>query len=409
VAQRLPRSVKLLGYTSLLTDAATEAIYPLLPVFVTRVLGGSPAALGVIEGAADATSSVLKVVAGRWSDRSRRRKPFVLAGYTIAGLVRPLIALAVVWQHVFVIRLADRVGKGLRGAPRDAMLGTLAPAGERGRVFGFHRAMDHAGAVIGPLFATAFLFLAPGQYRTLFALTIVPGLLAIAMLWAVPETGTDRSSAQARQDSAEGTIAAQPTGRSARFELKAEGTTAMPPSLIRFLLFLGVFTLGNSSDAFLLLRLSDAGLAIAWLPLTWAGLHVIKSGLSTWGGTLSDRFGRRHLIIVGWALYAVTYAGFALSTSLIATLGWFLFYGVHFALVEGSEKALVADLVPAAAHGAAFGWYSAVLGFGALGASLLFGVLWQSFGPATAFATGAGLAITASILLAADRSLASRS
>jgi MFS family permease len=390
MASPLPRSVKLLGFTSLLTDAATEAIYPLLPVFVTRVLGGNPAALGVIEGAADATSSVLKVVAGRWSDRRGRRKPFVLTGYTIAGLVRPLMAIAIVWQHVFFIRVADRVGKGVRGAPRDAMLAALAPTGERGRVFGFHRAMDHAGAVIGPVFATAFLYLAPGEYRTLFALTIVPGVLAIGMLLLVPETGSGGAVAAP---------AAETVHRQA----------SLPPPLKRYLLILGVFTLGNSSDAFLLLRLADSGLATAWLPLTWAGLHVIKAGLSTFGGTLSDRFGRRRLIIGGWTLYAITYAGFALSESLPATLAWFLFYGVHFAMVEGSEKALVADLAPGWAQGTAFGWYNAVLGFGALGASLMFGFLWQSFGAATAFFTGAGLALTASVLLAADRSPKSES
>jgi MFS family permease len=390
MASPLPRSVKLLGFTSLLTDAATEAIYPLLPVFVTRVLGGNPAALGVIEGAADATSSVLKVVAGRLSDRRGRRKPFVLTGYTIAGLVRPLMAIAIVWQHVFFIRVADRVGKGVRGGARDAMLAALAPTGERGRVFGFHRAMDHAGAVIGPVFATAFLYLAPGEYRTLFALTIVPGVLAIGMLLLVPETGSGGAVAAP---------AAETVHRQA----------SLPPPLKRYLLILGVFTLGNSSDAFLLLRLADSGLATAWLPLTWAGLHVIKAGLSTFGGTLSDRFGRRRLIIGGWTLYAITYAGFALSESLPATLAWFLFYGVHFAMVEGSEKALVADLAPGWAQGTAFGWYNAVLGFGALGASLMFGFLWQSFGAATAFFTGAGLALTASVLLAADRSPKSES
>lgn len=375
----LPRSVKLLGCTSLFTDAATEAIYPLLPVFVTRVLGGNPAALGVIEGAADATSSILKLVAGRWSDRTGKRKPFVLAGYSLAGLVRPLIALAASWPHVFVIRVADRVGKGLRGAPRDAMLGALAPAGQRGRVFGFHRAMDHLGAVIGPLLATAFLYFYPGEYRTLFALTIVPGLLAIGMLLLVPET-----------PSADGVALAAPSGPA----------SPLPPELKHFLLILTVFTLGNSADAFLLLRLSDAGLATAMLPLAWAGLHVVKASLSTYGGTLSDRLGRKRLIVAGWVLYAIVYAGFALTENVIPLLGWFFTYGLYFALVEGSEKALIADLVPVRSQGTAFGWYNAVLGFGSLGASLLFGALWQTFGAAAAFLTGAALAVTASLLLA---------
>jgi MFS family permease len=256
--------------------------------------------------------------------------------------------------------------------------------------------MDHAGAVIGPVFAAGFLYFAPGEYRTLFGLTIIPGVLAVAMLLLVGEAPGGAASAEPER------------GISVAAEDEA-GRTPRPPlprSLRRYLLILTVFSLGNSSDAFLLLRLSDAGLAAAWLPLAWAGLHVIKSSLSTLGGTLSDRFGRRELIIGGWTLYAMTYAGFALSAGLLPTLAWFLFYGVHFAMVEGSEKALVADLVPSASHGTAFGWYNAVLGFGALGASVLFGFLWQTFGPAAAFFTGAGLAVTASALLAADRSLA---
>jgi MFS family permease len=345
--------------------------------------------LGIIEGAAEAISSVLKLVAGRASDRSGRRKPFVVAGYTIAWLARPLIALAGTWQHVFAVRLTDRVGKGLRSAPRDAMLGSLAPAGERGHVFGFHRAMDHAGAVIGPLAAAAFLWVFPGQYRALFALTFLPGGLAVAMLCFVPETGP------------------QTKAKAEAPPLQLSGN--LPTSLKRFFLILALFTLGNSTDAFLLLRLSDAGLATVYLPLIWAGLHVVKSGLSTTGGGLSDRFGRRHLIVTGWALYAVVYAGFAMSQSLAALLAWFFLYGIYFALVEGSEKALVTDLTPPHLRGTAFGWYNAVLGFGALAASLTFGAIWEYFGPAAAFFTGAGLAITAAVALAADRQLAMRS
>ncbi len=338
MSQALPRPVKLLGLTSLFTDAATEAIYPLLPVFVTRILGGNPASLGVIEGAADATSSVLKLLAGRWSDQSGRRKPFVVAGYGIAGFVRPLIAFASTWQHVFLVRVSDRVGKGLRGAPRDAMLGAFAPEGERGHVFGFHRAMDHAGAVVGPLLATGFLWLAPGGYRTLFGLTIVPGVIALVMLLFVPEAAVARSE-RSPQTAAVGSV------------------SSLPRELKRFLVI------------------------------------------------LTDRHGRRELIISGWILYAVVYAGFAASHSLFAFLTWFLIYGVHFALVEGSEKALVSDLARNHAQGTAFGWYNAVLGFGALAASLLFGFLWQSVGPAAAFFTGAALAVAAAVILALDRSL----
>src|SRR5262245_15430644 len=183
----LPQPVRLLGWVSLLTDAATEAVYPLLPIFITQVLGGPPVALGIVEGAADATSSALKIVSGRWSDRRGKRKTITVAGYTLSSAVRPFIALATSWTHVFVIRVADRVGKGVRGAPRDAMLASLAPPGELGRVFGYHWAMDHAGAAVGPLLATAFLWFSPDSYRLLFALTVIPGALAVMTLLRVPE------------------------------------------------------------------------------------------------------------------------------------------------------------------------------------------------------------------------------
>src|SRR5687768_1303075 len=236
----LPRPVRLLGWVSLLTDAATEAVYPLLPVFITQVLGGPPVALGIVEGAADATSSVLKVVSGRWSDRIGARKPIVVLGYTLSSLVRPFIAISSTWAHVFLIRVIDRVGKGLRGAPRDAMLAALAPPGERGRVFGYHWAMDHAGAAVGPLLATAFLYFAPENYRLLFALTVIPGALAVLTLTRVPEQAATPSVPRVPG------VPSVPSVPIAR----------LPTPLKRYLWILCLFALGNSSDAFLLLQLS---------------------------------------------------------------------------------------------------------------------------------------------------------
>lgn len=383
-APGLPRAVWLLGWTSLFTDAASEAIYPLLPMYVTRILGGQAVSLGIIEGTADAVSSLLKIVAGRASDIMGRRRPLVIAGYSLASAVRPLAAVATTWPHIFLIRLVDRIGKGVRSAPRDAMLASLAAHDARGRVFGFHRAMDHSGAVVGPSAASIFLWFFPDQYRLLFALTIVPGAIAVALLFFVREETEARPTASAKATAVR--LPAAP----------------LPAPLTRFFLILAIFTLGNSSDAFLLLRLSDAGLSVAALPLTWAALHVVKASLSTFGGTLSDRFGRRTLIVAGWLVYAVVYAGFALSTSASVLVMWLLVYGIHFALVEGTEKALVADLSPLEMHGTAFGWYNAVLGFGALAASLLFATIWQAFGATAAFFTGAGLSLAASALLVAD-------
>ena len=371
---------------SLLTDAATEAVYPLLPVFITQVLGGPPIALGIVEGAADATSSALKVFAGRWSDRLGARKPIVVAGYALSSLVRPFIGLATSWGHVFAIRVTDRVGKGLRGAPRDAMLAALAPPGERGRVFGYHWAMDHAGAAIGPMLATVFLWFSPDNYRLLFGLTIIPGVLAVMTLLHVPEPSVGGGNPSGLPVDGGGNPLGLP------------GT--LPKPLKRYLAILSVFTLGNSSDAFLLLQLSHAGVPLIGLTALWSAQHAIKALLSMKGGALSDRLGRRTLIVTGWLLYAVVYAGFAWSQSVEALIGWFMLYSVYASAVEGSEKALIADLAPASMRATAFGWHAAVQGFGALAAGLFFGLLWQTFGAPVAFTTGATLALVAALLLA---------
>jgi MFS family permease len=373
----LPKPVRLLGWVSLLTDAATEAVYPLLPVFITQVLGGPPVALGIVEGAADATSSALKIVSGRWSDRIGARKPIVVLGYTLSSLVRPFIAITTSWAHVFAIRVVDRVGKGLRSSPRDAMLASLAPPGERGRVFGYHWAMDHAGAAVGPLLATVFLYFSPENYRLLFALTIVPGTLAVVTLLRVPEQNPEPRT--------------QPSEPSAPSDL--------PAPLKKYLWIYSIFTLGNSPDAFLLLQLSHAGVPLIGLTMLWSAQHAIKALITMKGGMLSDRLGRRTLIISGWIIYAIVYAGFAFSQSVYALITWFLIYSAYTAAVEGSEKALVADLTPASLRATAFGWHAAVQGFGALAAGIAFGLLWQFFGAPAAFIAGAALALVASLAL----------
>lgn len=375
----LPKPVRLLGWVSLLTDAATEAVYPLLPVFITQVLGGPPIALGIVEGAADATSSVLKVVSGRWSDRLGVRKPIVILGYTLSSAVRPFIAITSTWFHVFAIRVVDRVGKGLRGAPRDAMLAALAPPGQRGRVFGYHWAMDHAGAAVGPLLATIFLYFAPENYRLLFALTVIPGALAVITLTRVPETTPTVPS-----------VPRVPIVPSAK----------LPAALKKYFWILSIFTLGNSSDAFLLLQLSHAGVPLMGLTALWSAQHAIKALITMRGGMLSDRLGRRALIISGWIIYAIVYAGFAFSHSVYALVAWFLLYSTYAAAVEGSEKAMIADLTPDALRATAYGWHAAVQGFGALAAGIVFGLLWQSFGAPVAFLTGAALSLVAAVLLA---------
>lgn len=375
----------LLGWSSLFTDAATEMIYPLLPVYLSRVLGAGALSLGIVEGVAEAVNSALKIVSGRLSDRVRRRRPIVIAGYALSSLARPLIALATGWPQVLLIRALDRTGKGIRGAPRDAMLAAWASAASRGRIFGFHRAMDHVGAIVGPLVASAILLLAPGEYRLVFALTIIPGAIAVALLFLVVEPDREYVGRvpPGKRDPAPGGPA---VGR-------------LPKDLLAFFGVLLVFSLGNSADAFLLLRVSDALGSATYIPVVWSAHHVVKASLSTWGGALSDRLGRRRVIAFGWLLYAVVYVGFAAADTASTLIVWFMIYGGYFALTEGAEKALVADFTPAATHGLAYGMYHATLGAGALGASIGFGFLYERFGPAAAFGTGAALAATAALLL----------
>jgi MFS family permease len=378
----LSRPVWLLGWVSFFTDTASEMVYPLLPLFLTRVLGAGAMSLGVIEGVAEAANSALKIVSGRLADKWGAPKPLVLAGYGLSSAVRPLIGLAGTWFHVLTLRFADRLGKGVRGAPRDAMLATFAASNQRGRVFGFHRAMDHAGAVLGPLLASAFLFFYPNEYRTLFTLTLVPGVIVMLVLWRVPDTRLEGA----------------PSAASAQ----ASGTGELPASYYKALLVIMLFTLGNASDAFLLLRLSDLGVAAFWIPLLWSALHVVKMVASLGGGELSDRFGRRRLIALGWIAYALVYAGFGWFDRPAIVIAIFLSYGVYFGLTEGVEKAWIADMAPASVRGTAFGIYNAALGLGSLAASLLFGFVWTRISPEAAFFTGAGLALLATVLLAAS-------
>ena len=360
---------------SFLTDVATDMTYPLLPVFLATVLGASATAVGAIEGAAESTAALLKLASGWWSDRLPRRKPLVLAGYGIASLVRPLIGLAQSASQVLAIRVADRVGKGIRGAPRDALIADSVDPAARGKAFGFHRSADHAGAVVGPLLAFALLRWGGLELREIFLWTLVPGVLAVAVL-VVGVREVPRSVAKKSEKTFDPKV---PLGK--RFWA--------------FLVVLFVFTLGNSTDAFLLLRAADLGVAPAMIPILWAMLHVVKSLSNTPGGALSDRLGRKPLLIAGWLVYAAVY--FALGQATAEWHVWALFavYGIYFGLTEGVEKALVADLVPADRRGSAFGWYNLAVGLGALPASLIFGALWDRQGPTVAFTFGAVLALIA--------------
>ena len=377
-SQRLGRNVYALAAVSFFTDVSSEMIYPLLPVFLTTVLGASAGFIGAIEGAAESTAALLKLVSGWWSDRIRRRKPLVVAGYGLASSVRPLMALAQTATQVLVIRVADRVGKGIRNSPRDALVADSVHPSIRGRAFGFRSAADNAGGLLGPLIAFAILATWDVSLRTVFWLAAIPG--AIALLIAIVGVREVR-----QQEKKAGPKTSLEGGMGKRFWA--------------FLVVIFVFTLGNSTDAFLLLRARDLGVSVALAPILWALLNGVKSLVNIPGGSLSDRIGRRPTLIAGWLVYALIYMLFARATH--AWEAWALFagYGIYFGLVEGTQLALIADVAPADHRGAAYGWYYLAIGIGALPGSLMFGLLWDRFGAPTAFAVGAGLALLAALAL----------
>ncbi len=381
----LTRNVVILGFVSLLNDGASEMIYPLLPAFLTAVLGAGPEALGVIEGVAEATASLLRLYSGYLSDRVKRRKGWIVAGYSISNAIRPIIAFSTSWLQVLALRFADRVGKGLRTSPRDAIIADSTPAEFRGKAYGFHRAMDHGGAIIGPLLATALLLVFHDNIKTIFLLSFIPGLLAVLMLLF---------------GLAERTSEGPRTAQVATFNFR----TAWAEMSMDFRKYLGiilVFTLGNSTDAFLLLRAQQLGVPLTLLPTIWVVLHIVKMGFSIPGGIVSDRIGRKKVIITGWFVYALVYAGFGLASQHWHAWALFAVYGIYFGLTEGVEKALVADFAPSYLRGSAFGLYHLTVGVGAFPASLLFGLVWEKLGSTAAFGMGAGFALLASMMLSA--------
>ncbi len=376
--QPLPQNVKLLGAASLLNDVASEMIFPLMPQFLITVLGGNRFHLGIIEGVAESVSSLLKLWAGAWSDRAGQRKGFVVFGYAMAAVARPLIGVVIAPWHLFAARTADRIGKGLRTAPRDALIADSTDEAVRGRAFGFHRAMDHLGAAVGPILAMLFLLAWPGELRTLFLLTLIPGLaVVILLIFGLREKFVEKPQVERLR------LTIKPFDRNFRI----------------YLLTLVIFTLGNSSDAFLLVRAGELGVPTTLLPLLWCAFHLVKSGGSLLAGRAVDKFGPRPLILMGWLIYAVIYIAFALIETAWQVWVAFLVYGVFYALTEPAEKTLVAKLVGAERKGLAFGWFNFAIGIAALPSSLIFGWLYEQHGPLVAFGWGASLSALAAILL----------
>lgn len=374
----LPRTVWLIGLISLLNDSASEMLYPLIPIYLSAVLMAGPKALGLIEGVAEATASVLKLFSGVLMDRTRRAKPWMLVGYGLVGLGRPLIAFVHSWPWLMLIRFSDRVGKGLRTSPRDALLAASVASNRRGLAFGLHRAMDNAGAVVGPLIAWALLSM-DIPLKEIFLWSAVPALLCFLLTLMIKD---------------------QPAhlyGDLPRFRWKGE---KLSREMKRYLLVIAIFSLGNASNMFLLLRAGELGVAQQDIPLLWAAVSAIPTLFSTPLAAWSDSIGRVRLLVAGYAAYGLVYLVLAfLGQASLWLFGLYALYGLFLAATEGVEKAMVADLSASDSRGAAYGWFNMVSGLCLLPASIVFGYLYQDISAEAAFGFSAACGFTAAALL----------
>lgn len=380
----LPRNVVLLGVTSFFADISSEMIYPLVPIFLTVTLGAPVAVVGLIEGVAESTASLVKLGSGWISDRIGRRMPLVISGYGLAAIAKLMLALAFVWPIVLAARFVDRFGKGVRGSPRDALIADSAPPELRGRAFGLHRSMDTAGAVIGPLLALLLVAVLSDRLRVIFLLAAIPGALSVASLFFVRE---DRRT----QVSTTGTPAAT-TSFLAAFR-------GVDRRLHLFMIASLVFAVGNSSDIFLILRAKDLGLSTTAVVLAYVVYNFVYMSAALPVGIVSDRLGRRGVFVLGLVIFAAVYVGFAFTTSALAVWPLFAVYGLYIAMTDGVGKALISDLAPVERRATMLGAYGTLTGVLVLIASALAGVLWDTVGPWAPFALGAVSAFAAALVL----------
>lgn len=376
-ARRLPRTVVVIGFVSLLNDFASEMVTPLIPLLLMTVLAAGPLALGFIEGLADTITNLLKLWAGRRSDRAGRRKPFILFGYALSNLVRPLLGLSGSWLMVLGIRVTDRVGKGLRTAPRDALLADAIPAGMAARAYGLTRALDHSGAVLGALAAAAVVHWGTERLDLVIAFSAIPGMFAVLLVvYGIHETPHKISSPEKLPPLRWRTLSAK--------------TRA-------YLIAVGLFALGRIPETFLLLRGHELGMSVVALLLLWAAMHTVKALTAEGAGRLADRVGRRPVLLAGYTVYVLALSGLAFTQSITPLWLLSLALGLHFGLTEGAERALVRDLAPSAERGTAFGWFHMFVGLAAIPAGLLLGGLWTLSGANSAFLVSAAITAAASL------------
>jgi MFS family permease len=373
----LPRTVIVVGLVSLLNDFASEMVVPLIPLLLATVLAAGPVALGLIEGVADTVSNLLKLWSGRHSDLyNRHRKPYVVFGYLLSNLARPLIGVSGSWLAVLAIRVTDRIGKGVRTAPRDALIADAIHDGQAGRAYGFARALDHSGAVLGALAAAGVVYWGTQRLDLVIALSAIPGLLAVSLIaFGVKEPA--RLGAPL-------------------MEIPPLRWAGLSPTARRYLMVVACFTLGKIPETFVLLRGYELRMGVVELLLLWAAVHVVKASVSEFAGRQTDRFGRRTMILSGWLVYSFALAGLAFAAQGPELWAWSLMLGLYFGLTEGAERAFVRDLAAPAERGTAFGWFHMLVGLAAIPAGLMLGGLWSIVSVKAAFLTSAGLAFVAS-------------
>ncbi len=416
---RLGRTVIALGFVSLLTDMSSEMAYTQVPIFLTGVLGASAVSVGLIEGVAESTASLLRLASGYWSDKTGKRKPLTVLGYSFGAISKPLMALAYVWPLVLLLRFVDRFGKGLRTAPRDALITETTPKELRGRAFGLHRAMDTTGAVLGPLFGLAFLgFLhryahsndLAHNLRLLFVFAGIPGLLAVlTLLFAVKEEKTEDRRQKAEGNAERGMMSNELNSHSSLITHHSSPSSPstsfwfrLSPEYRRFLLVIFLFNLGNSSDAFLVLRAGNLGFTPSQVLWLYAAFNVVEAVLGYGAGILSDRIGRRPLIISGYVVFALVYLGFGLASSKTAIVVLFLLYGLYYTLTQGVQRAFAADMADPKQRATQIGAYHTVVGIALLPASLIAGILFER-NPALPFFVGAITASFSAVFFAVQR------
>jgi MFS family permease len=388
------------GLVSFFMDVSSEMVYPLVPLFLSSVLGVNKSVIGLIEGVAETTASMVKLFSGWLSDRLGRRKALMEAGYGISAISRVGLALAATWGMVLVVRFVDRFGKGIRTAPRDAIIADASTSSDLSRNFGFHRAMDQFGAVVGPGIAFLVLAAKPGAYRTVFWLSVIPGMIAVLVIALfIRERRPPRKVRTVDSRPAEGGVEGTASDLTHLLRKAVRRAKTLRGPLLNYVLIVGLFSVGNSSDVFLILRAQNLGVVAALIPIMYLVYNLVYSGLSIPAGLLADRLGRRRVAVVGYLLFAAAYAVMAMVGSAAGAWCGFLVYGLYMAVSDGNGRALLAQMSPSDRRATAFGAYHGVVGLAALPASVVAGLLWDHVSPAAPFWVGAAAGVIAAVLL----------